>query len=262
MSEAKTVWDPALYERYKLYRERPALDLMLRIPGDLAPREIWDLGCGTGEHAALLAARHPEARVHGLDSSPEMLAQARRRSARVDWVAGEIAGFSPDRPADLIFSNAALNWLPHHETLFPGLMQALAPGGVLACQMAISFDADWHRTLHDTVAHGPWAGLLREVRGVHAVGSASEYYGWLAPFSESVDIWSTTYLHVLDGEDPVVDWMSGTGLRPYLQAISDQGMREDFLAAYRARVHAAFGKQADGTTLFTLPRLFMVARRA
>lgn len=261
MSEAKTVWDPALYERYKLYRERPALDLMLRIPGDLAPREIWDLGCGTGEHAALLAVRHPGASVHGLDSSPEMLAQARRRTAKVEWIEGDVVELAPERPIDLIFSNAALQWMGHHEALFPRLIGTLSSGGVFACQMPISFDADWHRALRDVATHGPWADLTRDVRSLNRVTSASEYYGWLAPLCESVDIWSTTYLHVLDGEDPVVEWMSGTGLRPYVQAIADEALRAEFLAAYRDRIRAAFPKQSDGTTLFPFPRLFIVARR-
>lgn len=260
--EAKPVWDPVLYERYKAYRDRPALDLLLQIPDDLAPRDIWDLGCGTGELAALLAARHKSARVRGLDSSAEMLAAARRREARVEWVEGDIAAFTPDAPPDLIFTNAALQWLGHHEALFPRLVEALAPGGVFACQVPVSFDADWHRTLRDTAGHGPWADALRGVQGVHPTASAGEYYGWLAPLCESVDIWSTTYLHILEGEDPVVEWMSGTGLRPYLQALEDTALREAFLEAYRRRVDAAFPKQADGATLFPFPRLFILARRA
>ena len=256
-----TTWDPALYERYKTYRDRPALDLLLQIPQDAALREIWDLGCGTGEHAAVLAARHPQAVVHGLDSSPEMLAEARRRNARVDWILGDIEGFAPASPPDLIFTNAALQWVGGHEALFTRLVGGLAPGGVFACQMPVSFDSDWHRTLRDAAAHGPWAERLRGVRGVRPVASASEYYDWLRPLARSVDIWTTTYLHVLEGEDAVVDWMRGTGLRPYLEALVDDGEREAFLTAYRERVYAAFPHRTDGVTLFPFPRLFIVARR-
>jgi trans-aconitate 2-methyltransferase len=140
-------WNPAIYERYKSQRERPALDLLLQIPMDLDPREIWDLGCGTGEYAALLAARHPQAQVHGLDSSESMLAAAGRRPARVDWRCGDIAVFSPEAAPDLIFTNAALQWVPDHASLFPALIQTLAPGGVLACQVPVN-------------SHGLWRDLL------------------------------------------------------------------------------------------------------
>jgi trans-aconitate 2-methyltransferase len=233
---------------------------MVQIPSDLNPRQIWDLGCGPGEHAALLALRHPEAKVHGLDSSPDMLAAARARSAPVEWVEGDVAAFAPGVAPDLIFTNAALQWLGDHATLFPRLVQSLAPGGVFACQIPISFDQPWHIQLREAAEGGPWRDRLSQVRGLHPVASADAYYDWLAPFAE-VDIWSTTYLHVLTGEEPVVDWMKGTGLRPYLQALPDAAEREAFLDVYRALVAKTFPLRADGVTLFPFPRLFIMARR-
>lgn len=257
----RTVWDPALYARYKSYRDRPALDLLLQIPSDLAPREIWDLGCGPGEHAALLAARHPRAATHGLDASIEMLDVAKARPAKVDWVLGDIAAWPPATPPDLIFSNAALQWLPDHETLFPLIVGKLAKGGVFACQIPVSYDAPWHRTLREAAASGPWAAKLEAVRGVHPTADAADYYRWLGPLCDEIDIWSTTYLHVLEGDDPVVEWMSGTALRPYMQALVDAAEQDAFLDDYRGRVAQAFPPQPDGTTLFPFPRLFIVARR-
>ncbi len=255
-----TLWDPQQYERFKSYRDRPALDLMVQIPGDLDPREIWDIGCGTGEHAALLALRHPGALTHGLDSSAEMLAAARARPGSVDWVQGDIAAFDPPRPPDLIFTNAALQWLPDHAALFPRLVSVLAPGGVFACQMPITFDQSWHVQMREVAANGPWADRIGHVDKVQPLATTAQYHNWLSPLAE-VDIWSTTYLHVLEGDDPVVEWMKGTGLRPYLQGLGSDVEREAFLAAYRAKVDADFPKQPDGTTLFPFPRLFIVARR-
>ena len=241
MSERRTqaIWDPAVYERYKAYRDRPALDLLLQIPRDIAPREIWDLGCGTGEHAALLAARHPG----------------------VDWVEGDIATFKPPMPPDLIFTNAALQWLPGAETLFPRLVNLLAPGGVFACQIPMSYREPWHDALRAAAHEGPWAAKLAHVQGVQPSATPDGYYRWLAPLCESVDIWTTTYLHVLEGEDPVVDWMSGTGLRPYVQALTDPAEQAAFIADYSCRVAELFPRQPDGATLFPFPRLFIVARR-
>ncbi len=255
-----TTWDPKQYERFKTYRDRPALDLMVQIPPELEPREIWDIGCGTGEHAALLALRHPDARVYGLDSSAEMLATARARPGAVEWVQGDIEAFESDVPPDLIFTNAALQWAPDHQTLFPRLVGTLAPGGVFACQVPITFNEPWHIQLRATAAEGPWADKMDGVRDVQPVASASAYYAWLSHLAD-VDIWSTVYLHMLEGDQPIVEWMKGTGLRPYLQRLDDEREREAFLDVYRAKVDRDFPKQPDGTTLFPFPRLFIVARR-
>lgn len=253
-------WDPDVYERYKTYRDRPALDLMVQIPaGD--PAEIWDLGCGTGEHAALLAARHPAAAVHGLDSSPDMLAQARRRECRVDWLLSGIEDFAPAVAPDLVFTNAALQWLPDHQVLFPRLAGSLASGGVFACQMPMAFETEHHRILRETAEEGPWAHLTRSARMIRPTPSMADYYGWLSPLCRDVDLWTTTYLHALEGDDPVVDWMHGTALRPYLDVLTDEPLREAFLDAFRARIARAFPAGEDGVTLFPFPRLFMVAVR-
>jgi trans-aconitate 2-methyltransferase len=254
-------WDPAIYERYKAYRDRPALDLLLQIPSDLAPRQIWDLGCGTGEHAAVLAARHPAATVRGLDSSADMLAVARRRETRVEWVQADVAAFDPPVAPDLIFTNAALQWVPGHETLFPRLAASLAEGGVLACQMPMAWGAAWHLALRETAAEPAWAAKLGTLRGVRPVAEPEAYYDWLAPICPFVDIWRTTYLHVLEGEDPVVDWMMGTGLRPYLDALDDPAERAAFVDAYRDRVGRLIPARPDGRTMFPFPRLFILARR-
>ena len=232
-----TTWDPKQYERFKTFRDRPALDLMLQIPSDVQPREIWDLGCGTGEHASLLALRHPAARTHGLDSSAEMLANARERPGNVEWVQGDIDAFAPPTPPDLIFTNAALQWLPDHKTLFPRLVSTLAPGGVLACQVPITFNEPWHIQLRSTAAEGPWAGKMQGVRDVQPVAPKPQTtIAWLSPLAE-MDLWTTTYLHVLDGdEDPILEWMKGTGLRP-VPAKAWKTIRSGnaFLEAYRAK---------------------------
>lgn len=254
-------WNPDVYERHKAQRDRPALDLLLQIPADLDPREIWDLGCGTGEHAALLAARHPSAKVHGLDSSPDMLARARARKSAVDWVQADIVDFAPPRAPDLIFTNAALQWVGGHDALFPRLAGLLAEDGVLACQMPASFQTSWHRLLREVAGDGPWSDQLTGVRGVNPLAEPEQYYEWLSAACGQIDIWSTTYLHLLEGDDPVVDWMLGTGLRPYLDALTDEDQREAFLDAYRRAVSRALPPRADGTTLFPFPRLFICARR-
>ncbi len=254
-------WDPDIYERFKAYRDRPALDLLLQLPSDLDPLEIWDLGCGTGEHAAVLARRHPRARVHGLDSSPDMLDRARGREADVEWVQADLSQFAPKIAPDLIFTNAAVQWAPDHASLIPRLAGTLSPGGVFACQMPAAYHTAWHLALRDVAGEPPWAARLGSVDAARPIAEPEQYYEWLGPVCREIDIWTISYLHVLEGDDPVVDWMRGTALRPYLDALTSEDDREAFLAAYRARIRKVLPPRGDGTTLFPFPRLFIVARR-
>ena len=262
MSDASPQWDPRQYNRFEAQRDRAALDLLVRLPEDFAPAEIWDLGCGTGQHAALLKRRHPSAQVHGMDSSADMLDQARVQSAEVDWSVGDIATWTPDRPADLILANASLQWLSDHAVLFMHLAGALAPSGLLAVQMPMAWETRHHTIMRETAASGPWAAILRGIDTIAPLLPAEAYYEAVAPLCDDIDIWSTTYLHVLTGEDAVLEWMKGTALRPYLTALAgDPSMRSAFLAALGARLAAAFPRRADGATLLPFPRLFLLAQR-
>ncbi len=255
-------WDPKQYNRFEAQRDRAALDLLLRLPEDFSPTEIWDLGCGTGQHAALLKRRHPDARVHGMDSSVAMLEQARALSADVDWSVGDIASWRPEQPADLILANASLQWLTDHAALFVHLARALAPDGLLAVQMPMAWETRHHRIMRETAAEGPWASVLTDVDTIAPLLTAEAYYEALAPLCDDIDIWSTTYLHVLAGDDAVLEWMKGTALRPYLTALSsDPAMQEAFLKTLGERLSSAFPRRAGGATLLPFPRLFLVAQR-
>ena len=262
MTYEPPTWDPVQYGRFEAERDRAALDLLLRLPSDLDPDEIWDLGCGAGHHAALLKRRHPHARVHGLDSSESMLGAARGLDADVDWRRGDIADWAPETPVDLILANASLQWLPDHAALLRGLTAALAPGGVLAVQMPMAHETIHHTLMRTVAAEGPWAARLAGVQTLAPLLTPDAYYAVLAASCEPVDIWSTTYLHALTGADAVLEWIQGTALRPYLTALGDDGaMRAAYLSALAARLDAAFPRRPDGVTLLPFPRLFLVARR-
>lgn len=253
------VWDPDQYQRFRAQRDRAALDLLGRLP-ELAPGQIWDLGCGTGEHAAMMKRRWPQARVHGLDSSAEMLARARALPDEVTWVQGDAGAWAPERPADLILANASLQWLPDHGALFRRIAARLAPGGVFACQMPMAFETRHHTIMRETAAEGPWAEALTGVDTIAPLLAPEAYYDALAGVCPHIDIWSTTYLQVLDGEDAVLEWMKGTALRPYVTALSG-GMQDAFVSALSARLSDAFPRRGDGRTLMPFPRLFVMARR-
>ena len=262
MTTAPPAWDPAQYRRFETERERAAQDLLARIPDEPAPTEVWDLGCGEGRQAALLKHRHPQARVHGLDSSEAMLEQARRLDADIDWRRGDIARWTPERGVDLILANASLQWLPDHATLFPQLAAALAPGGVLAVQMPMAWESRHHETLRAVAAEGPWASRLSGVDTIGPLLTAEAYYDALSGVCGEIDIWSTTYLHALEGADPVLEWMKGAALRPYLTALADNpAMRSAFLSALGDALSQAFPARPDGRVLLPFPRLFLMARK-
>jgi trans-aconitate 2-methyltransferase len=255
-------WDPTLYGGFAAPRLRPALDLLARVPLE-APRRIADLGCGGGQATRLLAQRWPAAELSGIDSSPDMLAEAAAKepASRTAWVRCDVAAWTPAVPLDLIFSNAALHWLDDHATLFPRLLDMLAPGGVLAVQMPRNHGAPSHTGMAEAALAGPWAETLRPLLRPSPVGSPELYYDLLAPRASRLDLWETEYLHVLEGDDPVVTWTSATALAPLLQALEGDA-RSAFLDDYRARMAKAYPRRPDGRTLLPFRRLFLVAERA
>lgn len=260
-------WDPGQYDLFAERRLRPALDLAAHV-GREAARLVCDLGCGSGGLVRRFAERWPEARVIGVDSSPEMLARASGAPGRVEWVRADVATWEPPGAVDVLYSNAALHWVPDHVRLFPRLARLLAPGGVLAVQMPLSWDEPSHRLMREVLAAGGPAGrplgsaALRESLAGPPVLPAEEYHDLLAPLVSGIDSWETRYHHFLEGEDPVLEWVKGTGLRPVLEGLAEEpGERERFLAAYRQALRGAYPRRGDGRTLYPFPRLFLVARR-
>lgn len=187
-----------------------------------------------------------------------MLAEARRDASTINWIEADIARWEPQAPADLIFSNAALHWLDGHETLLPRLLNFLRPGGVLAMQMPRNHGEPSHTSIYEAVEAGPWRDRLRPLLRLHPVAAPEKYAELLLPLARTIDIWETVYLHNLPGDNPVVEWTSGTGLRPVLQTLQGQE-RHDFLSDYAARVARAYPPRPDGLTLFPFRRLFVVA---
>jgi trans-aconitate 2-methyltransferase len=251
-------WDPKTYLAFAGERTRPAAELLARIR-HTAPARVADLGCGPGNSTALLVARWPGAFVEGVDPSDAMLAEAGASGVRARWTKADVAAWTPEEPFEVIFSNATFQWLDDHEHLLPRLMEHVGKGGAFAFQVPRNFDEPSHTLMRAVASKGPWAEKMRPVRRM-GVLSPSSYYGLLSPLATSLDIWETEYLHVLSGDDPVYRWVSGTGLRPYADALIGEE-REAFLAEYRAQLRDAYPKRADGRTLFPFRRLFVVAEK-
>lgn len=249
------------YERFAEERARPFHELLARVPPDLAPRVIVDLGCGPGRLTATLQTRWPGAQVCGIDSSEAML-EAARAGAKphgLSFTRGDLAHWRAEAPVDLIVSNAALHWVEDHAQVLARWSGSLRPGGVVAFQVPGNFSAPSHRLLYALTDSPVWADRLSRIaRG--AVLPLGAYVRLLQSLGLQTDAWQTTYLHVLEGEKPVLEWMKGTTLRPILAALCARE-KERFLAAYGEALEQSYPSHPGGV-IFPFTRLFVVARRA
>jgi trans-aconitate 2-methyltransferase len=256
------MWDARQYLRYADERSRPFADLLARV-SQTNVRFLADLGCGPGNLTRTLAERWPDAQVLGVDNSSEMLEQARPLAiaGRLDFVQADITSWSPERPVDLLVSNAALHWLPDHDVLLARLVKLLSSDGTLAVQMPYHFQNPAHLMIEETKADRRWREALKGV-GLHqqSVLPLAWYAERLHDLGLAVDAWQTTYLHVLSGDNPVLEWFKGSALRPLLQALEPQAQVE-FLRELGDRLKAAYPPRG-GVTFLPFPRLFFVATRA
>jgi len=253
-------WNAALYRQFEQERTRPAQELLDRVTRDQA-HTVIDLGCGPGNSTELLVRRFPTADVLGIDTSDDMLANARQRLPQTRFIKADIASWQPDQAPDLLYANAALQWVPDHATLFPRLLSLLQPGGVLAVQMPDNLDEPSHRLMREVAAQGSWAALIGDASAKRTKRlPAAAYYDFLAGLGDDIDIWRTTYYHLMPSAEAIVTWVRATGLRPFLDPLPAP-LQAEFLATYQRAIDDAYPSHAGGTRLLAFPRLFIVARR-
>jgi trans-aconitate 2-methyltransferase len=261
-------WSAQQYLAFEDERTRPVRDLLAALPA-IEARTAVDIGCGPGNSTEVLAARFPKAMVSGFDSSPDMIAAARKRlpGLRFDvlelqnWIAPAGAASPPPGDSiDMLLANAVLQWLPDHAALFPALVAKLAPGGCLALQVPDNLDEPAQKLMREIAGQGPWrAKLVGAERARVPIESAEWYYRLLRARCGRVDVWRTTYYHRLADANAIVEWFKGTGLRPFLDPL-DPPERAAYLARYAERLASVYPSQSSGV-LLPFPRLFMVARR-
>lgn len=251
-------WNPQQYLTFEDHRLRAALDLLGGIPLEV-PKTVVDLGCGTGNVTRIIQERWPSAKVVGLDSSTEMLRKAREADSKIQWQQKAIDDWQPKQKLDVIYSNASLHWLGGHETLFPRLMSYLKLGGYLAVQMPGNFSAPTHTLVYEAARSGPWKERLEPLIKPPPVMDPTDYYRILVPYSEQLDIWETTYIQALEGDNPVAEWAKGTWLKPFLDAL-EEPEKAQFEAQYRRRILRAYPPELNGKTLLPFRRIFVVAK--
>ncbi|MGQ4600773.1 trans-aconitate 2-methyltransferase [Nocardia sp. R6R-6] len=253
------MWDPRQYLAFGDHRSRPFFDLLTRV-GATEPRRVVDLGCGPGHLTDALARRWPAACVQALDSSPDMVAAARDRG--IEATLGAVEDWQPGVDTDVVVCNAVLHWVPEHPALLTKWMRRLPADAWLAIQVPGNFDAPSHRAIRQVAARGEWrdhlgpAGILEPP----AVLDPAGYADLLAAAGGVVDAWETTYLQRLAGADPVLNWVTGTTLRPVRAALDDEQWRE-FTAQLAPLLRDAYPRRADGTTWLPFRRVFAVAQK-
>ncbi|MBV4452918.1 MULTISPECIES: trans-aconitate 2-methyltransferase [Pseudomonas] len=251
-------WSAKQYTLFEQQRTRPVRDLVAAIPNTQV-RNAVDLGCGPGNSTEVLAERFPHALITGLDSSDDMLADARKRLPALSFELADIGAWNPTQTFDVILANASLQWLPDHATLYPHLISQLSPGGTLAVQTPDNLDEPAHRLAREVAADGPWSSKIGAVKH-NERHTASYYYALLAKHCSTVDVWRTTYLHPLADHASVVEWFKASALRPFLAPLNG-AEKTAFLGEYQARITQAYPALEDGTVLLPFPRLFIIATR-
>jgi trans-aconitate 2-methyltransferase len=253
-------WNARQYLKFEEERTRPPRDLLAQVPLASA-RRVIDLGCGPGNSTELLVQRYPQARVIGVDSSPDMLRQARERLPNCEFAQADLVDWTPPERTDLLFGNAVFQWVPDHPAVLRRLLAALPTDGVLAVQMPDNTEEPALALMREVATSGPWAAPLALTAAARDdLPTPAAYYDVLKPFCARLDIWHTVYNHVMAGPDALVEWFRGSALRPFLSPL-DEDMRRGFVAEYKARIAGAYPPRHDGRVLLRFPRLFMVAVR-
>lgn len=255
-------WDSQQYLRFERERTLPCRELVRRLELE-RPARIVDLGCGPGNSTAELAARWPGAEISGVDSSPAMLEAARASPLRAEWVLSDLRAFRPSGGFDLVFSNAALQWVPDHAVEVPRLWSWVRPKGALAFQVpAPGPERDrWTDPLEELLGESSWRDRVASAPTPESVLSPGEYYRLLSGEAAQVELWDTLYVHVLRTPREVVEWAKGTALRPILERLPSDAVRDEFLARYATAIEAAYPPEPDGRVLFPFLRRFVVAYR-
>ena len=253
-------WNVELYLRFAGERTQPAVDLISRV--SLAhPSRVIDLGCGPGNSTAMLRQRWPTAEVVGLDNSREMINAASQAHPDWTWVEGDIAAWTAAAPFDLVFSNAALHWVANHAELMPHLLRQVGPQGALAIQMPAHFRSPVHQLLVEIARNHAWQASMEDAIHAIKVERPAFYYDLLNPHASRLQLWETEYVHVMDGAAAILEWIRGTGLRPFLEALSSEEQKRRFEELFLAGLTGAYPAQKDGRVLFPFRRLFILAYR-
>ncbi len=251
-------WNSISYLKFKAQRTQPAVDLAARITG--SPKRIIDLGCGPANSTMVLKERFPNAKITGADSSDAMLETARKNAPEIEFIKLDISGdLSRFRGSfDLVFSNACFQWVTDHKKLLPSVFDMLENGGTLAVQIPMNFNEPIHRIISEISRSERWREKCPQ--RIFGTLSQSEYFDILSGLTNDFELWETTYFHRMPSIDSIIEWYRSTGLRPYLDALSETE-QSDFLGEISQELYKEYAVQENGEIIFKFPRFFFIAKK-
>lgn len=253
-----STWDPRQYLKYEDERTQPSIDLTAKIKVD-NPMTIIDIGCGPGNSTQVLYQRWPNAHITGLDNSREMIEKAQKDYPNQNWLLADASRLKLDQTYDVIFSNAALQWIHNHDLLIPRLFMMVNPHGSLAVQVPANNESPLHRALLSVSSKEKWSRFVSGTEKLLNYHTAEYYYNILCPIASSLDLWETIYYHVMASHEELLEWYKGTGIRPFLEKLPDERSRKEFEGEIAAECRRYYTSQRDGTILFPFKRIFFIA---
>ena len=253
-------WQPNLYLEFDKERTQPSVDLVTKINIE-NPGRIIDIGCGPGNSTNVLKARWPNAEIIGLDNSEAMVSEAKSKYPAMSWLCADASGdLTKLGSFDIVFSNAAIQWITNQEILLPKLFGMLNRGGVLAVQVPCTKFMPIHTEVEKLAANDKWRNKFAGMASTYSIHTADYYYDIICNLNEEVDLWETHYYHIMKSHADIVRWFRGTGLRPYLDCLKDNETHTEFIKEYENALKAVYHVQPDGKILFPFTRIFFVVK--
>lgn len=255
-------WKPNLYLTFEKERTQPSIDLVTRIEND-NPKRIIDIGCGPGNSTNVLKSRWPYAEIIGMDKSQAMIEQARKKYENIDWICADAShNLSNVGQFDIVFSNAAMQWIPDQHLLLPNLFSIVRINGVMAVQVPCTQNMPIHTELEKLISTSKWEGHFMSLASTYSIHTADFYYGVVSRLTPQIDLWQTDYYHTMNSHQDIVKWYSGSGLRPYLDCLSDDALKTEFMSDYENMLKNSYPLQKDNKVLFPFTRIFFIAYKA
>ncbi len=251
-------WNPQQYLKFKNERTQPSIDLVSRIRVD-SPKNIIDIGCGPGNSTKILVDRWPKSKVIGLDNSPKMIEQAKKDFPEQEWMLGDANNIDTKQKYDIVFSNATIQWLPDHKKLIPRLFSLVNKNGALAIQTPEFDKMPLSRAIESVAEKNKWKKYTAGVEAIFNYHDENYYYDLLIPLAGAIEMWKTSYIHVLDSQNALIDWIRSTALKPYLDSLPDDKEKISFENEILAALKDDYPARNDGKVLFPFKRLFFVA---
>ncbi|KUO64498.1 MAG: hypothetical protein APF84_10415 [Gracilibacter sp. BRH_c7a] len=253
-------WDPNLYLKFENERTQPVKDLIFHIKKE-NPGRIIDIGCGPGNSTNELKKRWGKAHIIGLDNSKTMLDKANSDYPYLDWVQYDARGdLSFLGKFDIVFSNAAIQWMADQKSLLEKLFAMLHDNGLLAVQLPNPTYMPINIAVLDTAEDERWQDRFKDIDDGLICNELSYYYNALSPLTKDIELWETYYYHVVPGHEAIIDWYKSTGMKPFLARL-DESEKDEFAQEVLSKIQTEYKTQEDGNVLFPFRRLFFIAHK-